>query len=54
MIRLIILAVILLALYPYIGEGLSEFAKDFDLDHFYDGVENISEFVKTTWDKLKG
>lgn len=54
MIRLIILAVILLALYPYIGDGLSEFAGDFELDHFYAGIENVSEFIQKTWDKLKG
>jgi len=54
MIKLIILAIVFLALYPYIGDGLSEFANDFKLDHFYSGIENISEFIQTTWNKLRG
>lgn len=54
MIRLLILVIVLLALYPYIGDGLKEFANDFDLEHFYDTVGNVSQFFRETWDKVKG
>ena len=46
MIRLIILFAIFLAVYPMIGEGLTQFNDDFNFQGMYDCVVNAFESLK--------
>lgn len=46
MIRLIILAIIIIALYPYIGDGLGDFANDFNTDAVRNLVEQTTDALK--------
>lgn len=46
MIRLIILAIIIIALWPYIGDGINDFVNDFNTDAVRNLVENTTEALK--------
>jgi len=46
MIRLVILVIICVALYPYIGDGLHDFTNDFNTDAVRDFVEKQTQAFK--------
>lgn len=52
MIRLIILVAIFIAVYPYIGDGYEHFTNDFDVEQFYDFVEETADVIKEMYARI--
>ena len=54
MIRLIILFAIFLAVYPMIGDGWTQFSKDFNVDAVFNFISNFVASLDGIVDKLQG